>query len=324
MNIQIVSNAINQAGGTNYTNEFVMLLPMMLDAENRELFMHVLNISYLLTIENVLKEKCGVRITLHFPTTSNSGIAIKYKTDMIYIPLGYYSLKGLISILNSYVYEYDVRFTVLNSGRIGVTYSIEREYWHSDTNIVTTNSAPLQIYQTFSQNTNEGTEFEMELTESLQYMLGLRKIVVHSSVERLKNHTTYFNETRHLVSAEEFNVLKYYDLMNVANELGDNNFACTFMGAELPDISDGVDKMFIYCEQLEMSIVGDTYAPLLAIVPLKEKDRGNGSLCVYTPPDTRQQFIKSRINELKIGLYDTTHTLIPFSSGTVNIECVVE
>ena len=283
--------------------------------------MHVLNISYLLTIENVQKEKCGIRILLHFPPTSDSGITIKYKTDMMYITPGYYTLEGLISILNS---EYDVRFMILNSGRIGVTYSIEREYWHSDANIVTTNSAPLQVFETFTQNTNEGTEFEMELTESLQYMLGLRKFVVHSSVEALKDPNFYFAETQHSVSTEVFNTYSWYHFMNVANKVGDNNFACTFMGNELPDISDGIDKMFIYCEQLEMSIVGDTYAPLLAIVPLKEKDWGNGSFCVYTPPDTRRKFIKSRINQFNIGLYDTTHTLIPFSSGTVNIECVIE
>jgi hypothetical protein len=96
------------------------------------------------------------------------------------------------------------------------------------------------------------------------------------------------------------------------------------MSKFLPDISGGVDKMFIYCEELEMSIVGDTYARLLAMVPLKAKNRGTGALCVYTPPDVRRKLIKSRIDQFTIGLYDSTYTLIPFSSGTISIECVIE
>ena len=89
-------------------------------------------------------------------------------------------------------------------------------------------------------------------------------------------------------------------------------------------MSDGIDKMFICCEEVENSIVGDTYARLLAIVPLKAKDRGSGALYTYTPPNIQRKLVKARINELNIGIYDTTFTLIPFSGGTVNIEYVIE
>ncbi|CAB4013521.1 Hypothetical predicted protein [Paramuricea clavata] len=261
-------------------------------------------------------------IKLVFPTTSDSGIEVKFKTDMMYLPSGYYTLEKLISTLNAYVSEYDVRFTILNSGRIGVTYSIEREYWYSDVHIKkATSDAPVQVFQTFTQNTDEGNEFEMVFTETLEYMLGLRKIIVHPSVEKTKED---FNAGAFFFDNAIKPPHEWYHFMNKANKKGDNNFACSFMAEALPDISNGVDKMFIYCDQVEMSIVGDTYASLLAIVPLKGEDRGSGALCVYTPPDTRRRLIKSKIDQFKIGIYDTTHTLIPFSSGTINIECIIE
>ena len=105
MNLQIVSNAENKVGGENYTNEFVMPLPTILDAENKEMFMRVLNISYLLTIEHVRSDTCGIRIKLSFPATSDSGIELKYETDMMYIPGGYYTLEKLLNVINSYVNE---------------------------------------------------------------------------------------------------------------------------------------------------------------------------------------------------------------------------
>ncbi|CAB3982219.1 Hypothetical predicted protein [Paramuricea clavata] len=315
MNVQIVSNARNDVGGTNYTNEFVMPLPTLLDAENKELFMKVLNFSYPLTIENVQNKQCGVQLT------SDSGIEIKFKTDM-FLPPGAYTLEKLLDTLNTFVSEYDVNFTVLNNGRIGVTYNIEREYWHSDIHIQRLGTKPPhQVYQIFSQNTDNGDEFEIKFTESLEYMLGVRKLIVHPDVAetKLKWESGSFFFPNHLQPPHD-----WYRFMNKTNDSGNNNFACSFMGQALPDISNGIDKMFVYCDQLEMSIVGDTYAPLLAIVPLKARDWGSGALCVYTPPNTRHKLIKSKINEFKIAIYDTTHTLIPFSSGTVNIECVVE
>ena len=323
MNLQIVSNAKNRIGGENYTNEFVMPLPTILDAENKEMFMRVLNISYPLTIENIRERTCGIRIKLSFPTTSDSGIELKYETDMMYLPAGYYTLEKLLNTLNSYVDEYDVQFLILNGGRVGVSYSIEREYWFSDETIKESGKdTPEQIFQTFSQNTDNGDELEIEITDTLKYILGLTEITVHPLVTEYKSN--YFTLTGSSVDYATFNSYNWFHFMNKANKQGDNSFATSYMGKFLPDISDGIDKMFIYCEELEMSIVGDTYGRLLAIVPLKAKDRGNAALCVYTPADTRRKLIKARVNQLSIGLYDTTHKLIPFSGGTVNIECIIE
>ncbi|CAB3997389.1 Hypothetical predicted protein [Paramuricea clavata] len=244
---------------------------------------------------------------MRFPTTSDSGIEINFKTDMMYLPPGSYT-----------------NFTILNNARVGVTYNIEREYWHSDVTVKRISTKPPhQIFEVFSQNTAEGDEFEMVFTESLEYILGLREIRVHPDVVETKaewEKGSVFFPTR----MNSVVPLLWYPFMNKANASGDNKFACSFMGKALPDISNGIDKMFVYCEQLEMSVVGDTYAPLLAITPLNGSDRGSGALCTYTPPSTRRRLIKSKIDQFKVTIYDTTHTLIPFSSGTVNIECVVE
>jgi hypothetical protein len=168
-------------------------------------------------------------------------------------------------------------------------------------------------------------ELEIEMTTTLQYILGMKEIIVHPLVmEHKSSLINYFDLTGWVVDQKTFDSYNWYHFMNKANKKDANGFACSYMGKILPDISDGIDKMFIYCDQVEMLVVGDTYARLLAIVPLKPKDRGNGSLCVYTPPDIRRKLIKSRINQFNIGLYDTTHTLIPFSGGTVNIECVIK
>jgi hypothetical protein len=59
-------------------------------------------------------------------------------------------------------------------------------------------------------------------------------------------------------------------------------------------------------------------------VNLQTKDCGKGGLSVYIPPDTRRKLIKARINELSVSICDTTLTLIPFNSGTVNIECIID
>ncbi|CAB3978332.1 Hypothetical predicted protein [Paramuricea clavata] len=292
-----------------------MPLPTLLDAENKELYMRVLNFSYPLTIENVQNEDCGVQLFMRFPTQSDSGIEINFKTDMMYVPEGSYTLQRLIDTLNTFVSEYDVNFTILNNSRVGVTYSIEREYWHSDETVKRVlTKPPHQIFNVFSQNTDNGDEFQMNLTESLAYMLGMREIKVHPDVIEKKSQLARSRS----VFPSNMNADFYY--MNKTNDSGANKFACSFMGKALPDISNGVDKMFVYCEQLEMSIVGDTYAPLLTIVPLNSNDRGSGALCVYTPANTGRRLI----NQFKIAIYDTTHKLIPFSSGTVNIECVVE
>ena len=47
-----------------------------------------------------------------------------------------------------------------------------------------------------------------------------------------------------------------------------NSTAPIILSDFLPDVSDGLNKFYIYCEQLERVLIGDTSAELLSIVPI--------------------------------------------------------
>ena len=91
-------------------------------------------------------------------------------------------------------------------------------------------------------------------------------------------------------------------------------------------MTNGVTNMYIYCDEVKDSIVGNTKSQLLVSVPLQKVTRENGGeLCTYTlPPDIIRTFIKSKFTNLHISLYDTANNRIQFSAGTVNIEAVIE
>jgi hypothetical protein len=97
-----------------------------------------------------------------------------------------------------------------------------------------------------------------------------------------------------------------------------------YWGKRMTDIMDGVNKMFVYCDEVEASIVGDSKSKLLAIVPIELNGQGTGQLFSYSPPSIPKKLIKSKITQLHIKLCDSSNRLIPFDAGTVNIECVVE
>lgn len=99
MNLQLVSNARNKVGGENFTNQFTMPLPTTLDAENKDLYIRALSVSYPQTIENVKKEECGILVRLNFHR-GVTDVKITYEMDMMYITPRYYTLEKLINTLN--------------------------------------------------------------------------------------------------------------------------------------------------------------------------------------------------------------------------------
>ncbi|CAB3989374.1 Hypothetical predicted protein, partial [Paramuricea clavata] len=99
-----------------------MPLPTLIDGKNRDRYIRVLNISYPQTIQNVLKEKCGIAVRLNFHAITTpyiTNVSFKYETDMMYLTPGYYTLKEIVDTLNAFVDEYEITFSVLNGGRIG-------------------------------------------------------------------------------------------------------------------------------------------------------------------------------------------------------------
>ena len=51
-------------------------------------------------------------------------------------------------------------------------------------------------------------------------------------------------------------------------------------------------QMFIYCDEVLPSIVGNTKSQLLARVSIQSEGQGSRTLCTYTPPDVPRQLIK--------------------------------
>ena len=93
----------------------------------------------------------------------------------------------------------------------------------------------------------------------------------------------------------------------------------------LPDVSDGLNKFYIYCDELERVLVGDTSAELLAIVPIDWSKQGTGTreLINYTVDKIKKKFKKTLVSSLHISLKDGEGKLVPFDSGSVLISCLI-
>ncbi|CAB3998675.1 Hypothetical predicted protein [Paramuricea clavata] len=155
--------------------------------------------------------------------------------------------------------------------------------------------------------------FEIEMTDSLKYMLGITEWNVHSIISQIKEQFE-----KNVPDAS----LSMLQIMLLATGLQPEHY--TFHRKFMPDMSNGIKKMFIYCDEVEHSIVGNVKARHLASIPIVTEDQGSSSLCNYRPPEVTRGLIKCNIKDLHIGIYDTTFTALPFSAGTITIECVIE
>ena len=93
----------------------------------------------------------------------------------------------------------------------------------------------------------------------------------------------------------------------------------------LPDVSDGLNKFYIYCDELERVLVGDTSAELLAIIPIdwSKQGQGTGELISYSVDKVKKKIKKTLVSSLHISLKDGEGKLIPFDSGSVLINCLI-
>jgi hypothetical protein len=310
MNIQIVSNARNREGGENYNNVFTMPPPEEIDADNRRKTIHILSISYPQTIENVHENQCGIRIKYNFSRSLyGNPSSVKYRTPMMYLPAGHYTLEKMLTYLNDLVNEYDMTF-ILQGGRVGVKFNptpvmINQLSKNDDGSTWDTDfTVPAKLYL--------GPDlFDFEMTTALEYMLGLKDWVVHPDIVAYKvGH-----------SLQDLKWLQFI-IATIDNNSRTQHF--TFYGKFLPDISNGINKMMIYCDEVEQSIVGDVKARLLVSIPIKVEDQGSSSLCTYTPAETPRNLIFKKINTFHVQVHNTTFTAINFSAGVLTIEAVIE
>ena len=292
MSLQILSNTIME-GRVNRTNEFEMKLLYPIDALNNPVFIEVLEVSYPASTKNVGENDCWFILQIFYED-------FKKNTDQTYekcklqflskdfiIPEGIYSLKKLINFLNNMLEEYDIFFLKDNDGKIRVSVNMYIEYWKK--------SNKFELSSKSCENLKKKTKISLllKLSKKLAFMLGFKLEDLH--FEQENNNETI------------------------------NTTAQTILSDYLPDVSDGLNKFYIYCDELERVLVGDTSAELLAIIPIDwvKQGTGTGELINYSVDKVKKKFKKTIISSLHISLKDGEGKLIPFDSGSVLINCII-
>lgn len=301
--IHIVSNTISKSGKINLTNDFMVHLPYPIDALNKDAYLEVQNVCYPLSTKNVEEQKCSFNFKYKitkFMKKRNGDLTFNDRVDFnskkYIIPSGIYDLQRLLDYMNGILDEYDIKFIYEKSGKVHFNVNLTLEYWLLEYSS-SASGAPSQahdggVHDKFRVSSKDGEiQFEFNMSETLAFMLGFN----NSSIVITKDKTKINNN----------------------NEL---------IADHLPDVSDGLNKMFIYCEELEATLVGDSYSELLTTVPIQWSGQGkaNGELVCYEPKKTLKKFKKSIITNLHIKIKDTTDKLIPFDSGTVSLDCLIQ
>ena len=319
MNVKILSNTPNAEGNTNYNNKFAMSLPEQIDAENGLKVIRVLNVTYPLTIDNVAPKSCGIRLKYMWsafrakqrifnPPTE----VIRFETAWLFVPAGYYTLPKLLEVLNAYLNEYGVYFIALPSKRIGVTLNVSgltftHRYTSGD-----------RVTSITYENDGDEKSVEFEMTKDLKYMLGLEEWVLHPKVNYevdfrgWEKYTPLFQ----IISTVYLEMNSYRKPYNPA--LG------TFYGKHLPDMTNGLTRMFIYCDEVVDSVIGNTHGKILVMLQIETDDMGSAHLYTYTCPETTTKLIRAKIDKFHIKVCDSEFNLIQFSAGTLGLECIVE
>ena len=320
MNVKILSNTLNTEGNKNYNNKFTMSLPEQIDAENGRKVIRVLNVTYPLTIDNVTSQNCGIRLQYMFDLFRGKvrnpfnapDETVEFDTDWLYVPAGYYTLDKLLEVLNAYMNEYGIYFIALPSKRIGVTLNVSGlTYTYRYKSTDTVKSVP---YENF--NFEKSVQFDM--TRDLKYMLGLEEWVLHPKVNYEIGFRGWENKTplHQIISTVYLQMNSFDQPYNPA--LG------TFYGKHLPDMTNGLTRMFIYCDEVVDSIIGNTHGKILVMLQVETDSMGSAHLYTYSCPETTVKLVRSKIDKFHIKVCDSELNLIQFSAGTLGLECIVE
>ena len=286
-NVIITSNAAVRPGESeNLTNKFRMYLSEPIDALNRDVFLEVKEVCYPLTTKNVLDNALWFDFTSNysnFRTSSSShgysGSAhitdacgdLYFESGVVTFPSGVYTLVHVLDLLNNFLSEHGVFLVLNNNGKIEITVNMTSEYWDRDVGQTGAHNRMCDandIYKLF-------VDLKLRLSSDLAYLLGFRSDLL---------------------------VFKNFDYTSVGVWNGnkrlkkhDVNLFVTKVGDFLPDITVGVSKAYIYCEQMEKSLVGDSSSELLCVIPIKREGQGTGeSVCYSTPIDKKEVKARAR------------------------------
>ena len=106
-------------------------------------------------------------------------------------------------------------------------------------------------------------------------------IILHPSSLSHNNHLKFKISLTITLSKELAFILGFkQSVLHFLEEIDNetiNSTAQTIFLDYSPDVSDGLNKFYIYCDELERVLVGDTSSELLAIVTINWAKQGEGS-----------------------------------------------
>jgi hypothetical protein len=308
MNVQIYSNTPNQEGDVNYNNKFTMTLPEPIDGENKTCYIRALNVTYPIMINNVEDKTFGIRFKhrLFWNKQLLAKDNVEIESEWLYLICGRYTLKKIIQKLNALTREYGFYFSI----------NMEPKYVYRYQQV-----SPVLFEQ---YTVKSAMDFSFEMTKDLKYVLGMDEFVFHPEVG-----TVGWVGMGYLPADYVFGYTPMeYILTTVitANVNGDtvNNLWYLMYGKYSADITNGKTRMFIYCDEVVPSFVGDVRAPLLAQVSLQTKYDKSVGLYTHDLPDISRELINTQKKNLHIRICDLQNNLIQFNGGSVGIECIIE
>jgi hypothetical protein len=106
-----------------------------------------------------------------------------------------------------------------------------------------------------------------------------------------------------------------FDLASIKEQRIDIAPTYTWKTEHVSDISSGINNLFIYCDVIESTVVGDTIAPLLRIVEAKGSV---GEIITRTYDDPRYVPLqKKNFDSIEIDIRDQLGSPIQFETGRV-------
>ena len=164
--------------------------------------------------------------------------------------------------------EYDIFVSKDNNSKIKISTNLYIEYWLNQRSSTTGKQHDGENLNKFHLSSKSCENLQkkfkisliLNLSEKLAFILGFKNQVLHF-VQEIDNEAV-------------------------------NTTAQTIFSDYSPDVSDGLNKFYIYCDELERVLVGDTTSELLAIVPINwaKQGEGSGELINYLCDKAKKKF----------------------------------
>ena len=98
------------------------------------------------------------------------------------------------------------------------------------------------------------------------------------------------------------------------NDMNSQRIVC---GIRKPDLSSGVDALYVYTDIASPTIVGDTFAPILRVVPVSRGSAFGENVDVVYPHPYYHKIGKREFDHITIYIRDGSGSVVPFEFGRV-------